>query len=216
MTEEKLFELWQSHLEKLRIEKAQYINPNNTTKGRGRLELGFDKQLPMESLPINVLIFNQSNLNDIRIYPGNAKVFHDFNPDSPARPFVWAGAAAGGASSAGDAADGALARRQGLASAFGARFDMETDAAFTLVLSALVWQAGQAGAWVLASGLMRYAFVGAAIALPWLAGPLPPPEPSTTLPAHSNRSTPKRSVSSVAPSTSTPPPNSSSTSNRIN
>lgn len=73
-----------------------------------------------------------------------------------------------------DAADGALARRQGLASAFGARFDMETDAAFTLVLSALVWQAGQAGAWMLASGLMRYAFVAAAWALPWLAAPLPP------------------------------------------
>lgn len=73
-----------------------------------------------------------------------------------------------------DAADGALARRQGLASRFGARFDMETDAAFTLVLNGLVWQAGQAGAWVLASGLMRYAFVAAAWALPWLAAPLPP------------------------------------------
>ncbi len=73
-----------------------------------------------------------------------------------------------------DAADGALARRQGLASRFGARFDMETDAAFTLVLSALVWQAGQAGVWVLASGLMRYAFVAAAWALPWLTAPLPP------------------------------------------
>jgi phosphatidylglycerophosphate synthase len=73
-----------------------------------------------------------------------------------------------------DAADGALARRQGLASGFGARFDMETDAAFTLVLCALVWQAGQAGAWVLASGLMRYAFVAAAWAWPWLGGALPP------------------------------------------
>ena len=73
-----------------------------------------------------------------------------------------------------DAADGALTRRQGLASRFGARFDMETDAAFMLVLCALVWQAGQAGAWVLASGLMRYAFVAAAAFLPWLAGPLPP------------------------------------------
>lgn len=73
-----------------------------------------------------------------------------------------------------DAADGALARRQGLASRFGARFDMETDASFTLVLSALVWQADQAGAWVLAAGLMRYAFVAAARALPWLAAPLPP------------------------------------------
>ncbi len=73
-----------------------------------------------------------------------------------------------------DAVDGALARRSGLASAFGARFDMETDAAFTLVLCALVLQAGQAGPWVLASGLMRYAFVAAARAWPWLAGALPP------------------------------------------
>ena len=80
MTEEKLFELWQSHLEKLRIEKAQYINPKNTSKGRGRLELGFYGKLPTESLPINILIFNQSDLNDIRIYPGSVKVFHDLKP----------------------------------------------------------------------------------------------------------------------------------------
>lgn len=73
-----------------------------------------------------------------------------------------------------DAVDGALARRSGLASAFGARFDMETDAAFTLVLCALVVQAGQAGPWILASGLMRYAFVAAAFAWPWLNGPLAP------------------------------------------
>lgn len=73
-----------------------------------------------------------------------------------------------------DAVDGALARRSGLASAFGARFDMETDAVFTLVLCALVLQAGQAGPWVLASGLMRYAFVTAARPWPWLAGALPP------------------------------------------
>ena len=73
-----------------------------------------------------------------------------------------------------DAVDGALARRSGLASAFGARFDMETDAAFTLVLCALVVQAGQAGPWILASGLMRYAFVAAALVWPWLNGPLPP------------------------------------------
>ena len=73
-----------------------------------------------------------------------------------------------------DAADGALARRSGLASPFGARFDMETDAAFTLVLCALVWQSGQTGAWVLAAGLMRYAFVAAAHLWPWLSGALPP------------------------------------------
>lgn len=73
-----------------------------------------------------------------------------------------------------DAVDGAFARREGLASAFGARFDMETDAALTLVLSALVLQAGQAGPWVLAAGLMRYAFVAAAALWPWLAAPLAP------------------------------------------
>lgn len=73
-----------------------------------------------------------------------------------------------------DAVDGWLARRSGLASAFGARFDMEADAAFTLVLCALVVQAGQAGVWILASGLMRYAFVAAAFAWPWLNAPLPP------------------------------------------
>lgn len=73
-----------------------------------------------------------------------------------------------------DAVDGRLARRSGLASAFGARFDMETDAAFILVLCALVWQAGQAGPWVLAAGLLRYAFVAAARPWPWLAAPLAP------------------------------------------
>ena len=73
-----------------------------------------------------------------------------------------------------DAVDGPLARRLGTASAYGARFDMEADAWFTLVLCALAWQLDRAGAWVLASGLMRYAFVAAAWALPWLAQPLPP------------------------------------------
>jgi phosphatidylglycerophosphate synthase len=73
-----------------------------------------------------------------------------------------------------DAADGPLARRSGQASAFGARFDMETDAAFILVLCALVWQAGQTGPWVLVAGLLRYAFVAAARPWPWLAAPLAP------------------------------------------
>ena len=45
------------------------------------------------------------------------------------------------------------------ASAFGARFDMETDAALILILSLLVWQHGKAGAGSLRCGLMRYAFV---------------------------------------------------------
>jgi phosphatidylglycerophosphate synthase len=73
-----------------------------------------------------------------------------------------------------DAVDGPLARRSGLASSFGARFDMETDAFFTLVLCALVWQADKTGGWVLASGLMRYVFVAAAYVWPRLNAALPP------------------------------------------
>lgn len=73
-----------------------------------------------------------------------------------------------------DALDGPLARARGTASAFGARFDMECDALLTLVLCLLVLHFGKAGAWVLAAGLMRYAFVLAAHPWPWLAQPLPP------------------------------------------
>lgn len=71
-----------------------------------------------------------------------------------------------------DGLDGRLARATGMVSPYGARFDMETDAAFILVLSVLVWQHGKAGVWVLLCGLMRYAFVAAGWLLPWLAAPL--------------------------------------------
>jgi len=72
-----------------------------------------------------------------------------------------------------DALDGHLARRQGTASTFGARFDMEADAGLILILSLLAWQFDKAGPWVLAAGLMRYAFVLAGLWLPWLRTALP-------------------------------------------
>ncbi len=73
-----------------------------------------------------------------------------------------------------DGVDGWLARRTNMASRFGARFDMETDALFIFVLAALAWQLDKAGAWVLLSGLLRYGFVVAGFAFPWLEAPLPP------------------------------------------
>jgi phosphatidylglycerophosphate synthase len=73
-----------------------------------------------------------------------------------------------------DGLDGWAARREGLGSTFGARFDMEVDAALILALSALAWRFDKAGAWVLASGLMRYAFVAAGLVWPWFDRPLPP------------------------------------------
>ncbi len=71
-----------------------------------------------------------------------------------------------------DGVDGQVARRTGTVSALGARFDMEVDAALLLVLS--LHAAHQAGAWVLAIGLMRYAFVVATWSLPWMRATLPP------------------------------------------
>ncbi len=73
-----------------------------------------------------------------------------------------------------DGLDGWLARRSRMASVFGARVDMEADALLIMALSVLVWRHDKAGAWVLACGLMRYAFVAASWVLPWIAGPLDP------------------------------------------
>jgi len=73
-----------------------------------------------------------------------------------------------------DGVDGWAARRGATASAFGARFDMEVDAALLLVLSALVFELDRAGPWVLGIGGMRYAFVAAGAAVPALRAPLPP------------------------------------------
>ena len=73
-----------------------------------------------------------------------------------------------------DGVDGWLARRSRLASAFGARFDMETDAALVMAMSVLIWQYGKAGMWALLGGMLRYMFVLAGWWLPWMARPLTP------------------------------------------
>ena len=90
------------------------------------------------------------------------------------RRVAWAAVTVATAVSILDGVDGWIARRTGQATAFGARFDMETDALFILVLSLLTWQWGKAGAWVLLIGVMRYLFVAAGWMLKWLNGPLPP------------------------------------------
>jgi phosphatidylglycerophosphate synthase len=71
-----------------------------------------------------------------------------------------------------DSVDGWVARRTGTVCALGARFDMEVDAFLILVLSGYV--ADSLGGWVLAIGLMRYAFVAVGWVVPWLRAELPP------------------------------------------
>ncbi len=73
-----------------------------------------------------------------------------------------------------DGVDGFLARRSDQASEFGARFDMETDAFFVLVLAALVWVHGKAEWWVLGAGALRYLFAVAGWVLPWMRASLSP------------------------------------------
>jgi phosphatidylglycerophosphate synthase len=72
-----------------------------------------------------------------------------------------------------DALDGWLARRSGLHSRFGARFDVESDVAFSIVLAVLLWQADKVGLWFVAIGLLRPAYLVASVFLPALRIPLP-------------------------------------------
>jgi phosphatidylglycerophosphate synthase len=72
-----------------------------------------------------------------------------------------------------DGVDGWLARHSGMASEFGARFDMEIDALLILALAILAWRYDKAGPWVIMSGLLRYLFVAAGWLRPWLQNPLP-------------------------------------------
>jgi phosphatidylglycerophosphate synthase len=85
----------------------------------------------------------------------------------------WVLAALAGIALLLDGADGWAARRQGLASAFGARFDMETDAFAIAVLAVAVVKAAAVPSWVLAIGAMRYLYLGAGCLFPVLRAPLP-------------------------------------------
>ena len=71
-----------------------------------------------------------------------------------------------------DAVDGWVARRTRTTAALGAHFDAEVDAFLILILS--VYVARSAGAWVLAIGAARYAFLAAGWPLPWMRERLPP------------------------------------------
>ncbi len=85
----------------------------------------------------------------------------------------WAVAIVGGVALALDGLDGWLARRAGLVSGFGARFDMEVDAAFALTLALHASLGTTLGPEVLLLGVLRYGFLAAGLVLPWLRADLP-------------------------------------------
>lgn len=72
-----------------------------------------------------------------------------------------------------DGFDGWLARRSGLTSSFGARFDVETDALISAILALLSFSTGAAGPAVLILGFTHYAFQVARCIWPKLKAPLP-------------------------------------------
>lgn len=75
-----------------------------------------------------------------------------------------------------DGVDGWLARRAGLSSAFGARFDMEVDSALAAILACLLLTLVDSPAQIaalLVLGFARYGFVAVSSIAPWLKAPLP-------------------------------------------
>lgn len=90
-----------------------------------------------------------------------------FSGTAPGMPVV----VLGGAAFVLDAVDGAVARRLACASPAGGRLDVQTDAALVLVLSCAAIPI--LGPWVLAIGLMWYAFVTAGWFRPQLKRTLP-------------------------------------------
>jgi phosphatidylglycerophosphate synthase len=58
-----------------------------------------------------------------------------------------------------DGLDGFLARRTHMESSFGALYDAEVDATFSMLLTWALFQLGHAGAWVLLGGLLRFMYV---------------------------------------------------------
>ena len=86
----------------------------------------------------------------------------------------WIAAGLAGAALLLDGADGWAARRRGIATAFGARFDMEADAFAALLLSVVIWRADRTGVWILLIGGLRYLFVLAGWAFAAMRRPLPP------------------------------------------
>ena len=96
--------------------------------------------------------------------------------EDPGARLAWSVVGLAFAASVLDGLDGWIARRYDEQSSFGARFDMEVDAALILVLAVLAYRWDRAGLWILLAGLMRYVFVVGASVLPWLARPLPPSE----------------------------------------
>ena len=93
---------------------------------------------------------------------------------APAPRVAWTAVVAGTIAAVLDGVDGWLARRKGMVTPFGARFDAEVDALLILVLASLAWRWGKAGSWVLMSGMLRYIFVAAGWMWPWMRAPLAP------------------------------------------
>ena len=152
-------------------------------------------RLPLQALLPALLMFGVLSTSVLRFWPTD----RDFGPANRATlfrasvviplvagaPFIghlsastldaqlWSYAALALVALVLDGVDGALARAYQCESTFGARFDMELDAALILGLCVAVLALDKAGAWVLALGLMRYAFIGGAAVFQWLNAPLP-------------------------------------------
>lgn len=98
-----------------------------------------------------------------------AAVLHNANPS-----VAWIIAITATVTLCLDGLDGYLARKANLCSAFGARFDMETDAFLAFIITLILWQSEKVGLWVIGLGVLRYAFILASMKYKALQGELFP------------------------------------------
>jgi TonB-dependent SusC/RagA subfamily outer membrane receptor len=92
-TKDRIHREWIRYLDLKRYNTAQYRNPSVTCEGAGKLLVEFEKTPgKTKDLPLNILLFRYDDHRFTRVYPGNARLFHDLDPGYHRMIFFYTGA----------------------------------------------------------------------------------------------------------------------------
>lgn len=79
LTEKAILEIWANHVNEQKRNNTKYSNPHSTSRGYGKVKLEISDNSILHSKKIvNILITNHYNPNEIRVYRGNDREFHQF------------------------------------------------------------------------------------------------------------------------------------------
>lgn len=78
-TPEKIKQIYQNSIQTSRTNKSYFSNPTKTESGFGRLQIEIEDQENLKELPLNILIFSNDDPDFVRVYPGNARLFHQLS-----------------------------------------------------------------------------------------------------------------------------------------